>query len=268
MHTSAQVGFDPQAERAFLDSLADGYADVSPYSQVKKDIIASLIEEHLGAARGGDGVQLGCANGYETSRLSALLGSLTVVDGSAVFVERQRVAAVAANVSYICSLFEDFHEQSHGRRYDVAFCSYVLEHVFDPRAVLANLRSVLMPGGTAFVVVPNAMALSRQLALAMGLIERLGDLTDNDVRHGHRRVYDLPSVVADVEASGLEVVAVHGVVLKILADFQLNALLAQGFLTPQHIWGLQALARTAGAEHAALADSIFVVARRPRQQVA
>lgn len=254
-----QLAFDPDAERAFLDSLVSDYTDVSPYSQAKKDVILELIERYLGDGAGRVGLQLGCANGYETQRLAGALDQLTVVDGSAVFVERLAAANRQPDLTFVCSLFEDLDPADHPGGYTDVFCSYVLEHVYDPRQVLTTVRGLIRPGGRLFVVVPNHLALSRQLAQAMGLLDRLEDLTENDLRHGHRRVYDRESLVADVEASGYSVVAVHGVVLKILADFQLNRLLGDGFLTADHVEGLQRLAERS-PEFARLSDSIFLVA--------
>ncbi len=39
--------------------------------------------------------------------------------------------------------------------FDRVYCSEVLEHVIDPRAVIAGMRRVLKPGGLAVVSVPN-----------------------------------------------------------------------------------------------------------------
>lgn len=251
--------FDRDAERAFLNGLVPDYTDVSPYSEVKKRIIMALVAEHLGDHGRGRGLQLGCANGYETKQLADRLEHLMVVDGSSVFVDRLVGENLLPNVTFRCALFEDVHAGTDPDRYDYIFCSYVLEHVFDPQVILRNMASLLAPGGRMFIVVPNCRALSRQLALHMGLLERLEDLTENDHRHGHRRVYDRESLVSQVESAGLEVRDVRGVILKILADFQLNQLLGEGFLTPEHVVAMQAVAE-AGVHNSGLADSIFVAA--------
>jgi 2-polyprenyl-3-methyl-5-hydroxy-6-metoxy-1,4-benzoquinol methylase len=255
---SATAKFDPEKEKTFLNGLVSDYKDVSPYSQVKKDVITRLLDSYITNGAQKSGLQYGCANGYETQQLASRLHDLTVVDGSTVFVDRLLAANTLSHTSFTCSLFEDFDFARNGRKYDYIFCSYIFEHVFDPQIVLANIRTLLKPSGLLFIVVPNYLALSRQIALKMGLLQRLEDLTENDHRHGHRRVYDRDSLSQEVTSAGLVVRDVKGVVLKILADFQLNKLLSDGFLKPEHIYALQQLAQE--PEHVNLSDSLFLVA--------
>ena len=255
---SLSTTFDPVQEKAFLNGLVSDYQDVSPYSKLKKDVILRLLETYLLGSKEKTGLQYGCANGYETQELASRLRSLTVVDGSSVFVDRLLAANEHANTSFVCSLFEDFDFSTHPVKYDYVFCSYIFEHVFDPSIVLANIKTLLKPGGLLFVVVPNYLALSRQIALKMGLIQRLEDLTENDHRHGHRRVYSRDSLCREITSAGLTVRHIKGIVLKILADFQLNKLLGNGFLTPAHIVALQELAQE--PQNVELSDSMLLVA--------
>ena len=104
------------------------------------------------------------------------------------------------------------------------------------------------------------MALSRRLALEMGLVASLSDLTENDHKHGHRRTYTLETLIEEVTAAGFHVAEASGIVFKILADFQLNKLLSTGFLTKEHVLGMQSLAQH--KENIAYSDSIFLVLRK------
>ncbi|HEX2618149.1 MAG TPA: class I SAM-dependent methyltransferase [Flavobacteriales bacterium] len=252
--------FDADKERDFLNGLVKDYTDSSPYSEIKKDIIVRLMLDRM-PRREGNGLQFGCANGFETGLLAQHLRQLDVVDGSSVFIERLKQEK-ATNISYHCALFEDYDHASTGATYDYLSCNYILEHVFDTQVVLQNIRGLMHAESLLFVTVPNSDALSRRLALQMGLIPSLSALTENDHRHGHRRTYTFASIKADVQAAGFEIVEESGIVLKILADFQLNKLLKDGFLTEAHIRGLQAMA--ASPECIAFSDSIFLVLRRTR----
>jgi SAM-dependent methyltransferase len=51
-------------------------------------------------------------------------------------------------------------------RFDIVTCHFVLEHVVDVPAVLANLRDLLAPGGRLFLSVPNALANPGDLLVA------------------------------------------------------------------------------------------------------
>jgi 2-polyprenyl-3-methyl-5-hydroxy-6-metoxy-1,4-benzoquinol methylase len=247
--------FNRSKEQEFLNSLVTDYKDVSPYSQIKKEIILSLIDSHITPGKECTALQLGCANGFETEQLAQRVKHLVVADGSSLFIERVKAANTYEHVEFIETLFEDLNDQSLDQRFDYIFCNYILEHVYDTHVILNNMRSLLKPEGIMFIVVPNAYALSRQLAQAMGLLTNLEDLTENDHKHGHRRVYDADRIIDDVTQCSFKVIHKHGLVLKILADFQLNKLLKDGFLTKDHILGLQKLAT---AENMHFADSIFL----------
>jgi hypothetical protein len=119
--------------------------------------------------------------------------------------------------------------------------------------------SVLNDGGLLMIVVPNARALSRQLALHMGLLKDLKELTANDLNHGHRRVYDRPALNRDIEAAGFENVSQGGIMFKILADFQMDELIGNGMLQREHIDGLYKL----GLEYPEFSGSLFSICRRP-----
>jgi 2-polyprenyl-3-methyl-5-hydroxy-6-metoxy-1,4-benzoquinol methylase len=248
---------DFSEERTFLDSLAGQYRDQTPYSTIKKELIAGLILERMENSGRKSGLQLGCSNGYETALLADHLAALDVLDGSSVFIGRARQQETRPHVTFHLSLFEEFSLPEGRQPYDYIFCNYILEHVYDARAVLERMRGMLRPGGTLFAVVPNAYAFSRQLAREMNLVGNLKSLTENDLRHGHRRVYDRESLLADFAAGGFEVTECRGIVFKILADFQLNSLLGSGILTKEHISGLFRM----GLDRPDFSDSLFITAQ-------
>jgi 2-polyprenyl-3-methyl-5-hydroxy-6-metoxy-1,4-benzoquinol methylase len=202
---------------------------------------------------GGRALELGCSDGFMTEMIAARVDDLDVVDGSAKFLAEAQKRNLP-NVTFVYSLFEEFTSPV---KYDAVFASYILEHVADPVAVMRMARSVLKPQGLLFIVVPNARALSRQLAAHMGLLENLKNLTENDHNHGHRRVYDRVDLNRDVAAAGFHTIAQGGIMLKILADFQLDRLLTDGTLTDAHVDALYRL----GLEYPDLCGSLFSVCR-------
>jgi hypothetical protein len=132
-----------------------------------------------------------------------------------------------------------------------------MEHVLEPSLVLKMVRQVLKPDGLLFMVVPNARALSRQLAIHMGLIPDLKALTENDLVNGHRRVYDRVYFNREIEQTGFESIAEGGLMLKILADFQLDKLIDDGMIQQAQIDGLYKL----GLEYPDLCGSLFSICR-------
>jgi 2-polyprenyl-3-methyl-5-hydroxy-6-metoxy-1,4-benzoquinol methylase len=246
-------------EKDFLNEVSLTYfQDLEPYSRIKKDIIMDIMNEFLEKSKFKRAIQMGCANGYETEQLSYKFKSLDVVDGSSNLIEHLNSKSKLKNVKYIHSLFEEFKIRKSDEKYDYIIANYIMEHVLDSNLVLKKFAEIIKPEGHLFIVVPNANALSRRLALNMGLLEDLAELTENDKKHGHRRVYNKDSITNELIESGWQTVYSRGIIFKILADFQLNKLLKDNFLKNEHIIGLQKLAD--GNEN--FCDSIFVVARR------
>jgi trans-aconitate methyltransferase len=238
-------------ERKFLEQVYHTYTvDTSSQTRVMRELIAKTFVPYL---KRGVGLELGCSDGFMTEMLAAKLERLDVVDGSERFLAEARKRQLP-NVAFTRALFEEFRSVT---RYDFVFASYILEHVLDPLAVMRMVRSVIKLDGLLMIVVPNARALSRQLALHMGLLKDLKELTPNDHNHGHRRVYDRVALNSDVGAAGFEVVAQGGIMLKILADFQMDRLIDDGMLLQQQIDGLYAL----GLEYPDLTGSLFAICR-------
>ncbi|MDA0979384.1 MAG: class I SAM-dependent methyltransferase [Proteobacteria bacterium] len=238
-----------QKEREFLNTVYAAYTlDDAPQTQTMRRLIARTFSPFI---QGGCALELGCSDGYMTEILAAQVDTLHVVDASESFIAEASERALP-NVSFFCNLFEEFDTET---RYDYVFASFILEHVLEVGPVLATVRRLLKPGGRFFAVVPNARALSRQLALHMGLLPELTELTENDLKYGHRRVYDRVHFNRDLEAAGFHPVSQGGIMLKILADFQLDQLIGEGFLEDSHIDGLYKL----GLEYPDLCGALFSI---------
>jgi 2-polyprenyl-3-methyl-5-hydroxy-6-metoxy-1,4-benzoquinol methylase len=238
-------------EREFLDKVYHTYTvDTSAQTMAMRQLIVRVFSPYL---KGGRGLELGCSDGFMTEMLAQRVDHLDVVDGSKRFLEEAGKRKLA-NVKFIYSLFEEFETKE---AYDCVSASYILEHVRDPVAVMRMAGSVLKPDGLLLVVVPNARALSRQLALHMGLLKNLKELTQNDHNHGHRRVYDRVDLDRDIAAAGFENVSQGGIMLKILADFQMDQLIGKKILKQEHIDGLYSL----GLEYPDLCGSLFSICK-------
>ncbi len=239
-----------QHEQDHLNELYTKYTlNDDPQTKAMREFAFQIIEPYLSAEKSG--LELGCSDGYFTGMLASRLKTLDVVDGSIHFIEAARQRNLG-NVRYHLSLFEEFAPDT---QFDFVFASYILEHVIDPMRVLSMVRSVLKPGGLLYIVVPNARALSRQLAMHMGLYADLKTLTENDLRFGHRRVYDRVHLNRETEAAGFRDVAQGGIMLKILADFQMDKLINLGILGESQLNGLFRL----GFEYPDMAGSLFSV---------
>lgn len=248
-------------ENAFLDKVSETYAiSISPSSQdnLTRELVVRTFTPFInGRSRA---LELGCSNGYMTHQISQLVDAIDVIEGSKKFVEKARKLNTQKNTHFIYTLFEEYETDV---RYDYVFATFVLEHVIDVNKVLGMIRSVLKPNGLLFVSVPNANALSRQLAYHMGLIPDLKELTENDLHSGHRRVYDRVVLNRDLTEAGFAIISQGGILLKPLADFQMDKMIDSGILQEPQLNGLYKL----GFEYPDLCGYLFAVCKLPLSDI-
>ena len=199
----------------------------------------------------GSALEMGCFEGGFTHRLAEIYDDVTVVEGSADLV------AVASKklgdkVKFYTSWFETFEP---GRLFDNIFLIHTLEHIDDPVALLARVRSWLSPTGRLFLAVPNAEAASRQIAVAMGLISHTCAVTEGEALHGHQRTYRMDTLKLDVTRAGLRIGDSGGVLFKPLANFQFDKAMQSGIIDDAYLNGCYEL----GKLYPTLCASIYVI---------
>ena len=239
-------------EKALLEKYASNYITSNDSSQQRlmRELEIRVFGQYIDQ---GTALELGCEIGYMSELIAPRVAQLDIVDASELFLNQTKMRGMT-NTRYFCSLFEEFKPPC---RYDYVFASHVLEHLKDVQDVLAMVRVALTGKGLLFVAVPNARALSRQLARHMGLITSLYDLTPNDLRGGHRRVYDRVALDRELERAGFEVIARGGIFFKFLADFQMDKLIDLKILEKAHLEGLFNL----GNEYPDMCADIYAIAR-------
>lgn len=90
--------------------------------------------------------------------------------------------------------------------FDCAICSHVLEHLYEPAAVLNRIASTVRPGGHVIVALPNIMTFQSRSKFLLGRFQyTLGGLMDST----HFRFFDRASALALLHRAALEVVSVR-----------------------------------------------------------
>jgi 2-polyprenyl-3-methyl-5-hydroxy-6-metoxy-1,4-benzoquinol methylase len=168
--------------------------------------------------RSGDILELGPAEGLLTEELQQYANTLTLVEGSSVFCDQLRKKFPHAIV--INELFEDVNLK---QKYDYIILGHVLEHVDDPINILKKFKKNLKPGGLVLAAVPNSHSIHRQAAVLMGLLSKESAMSEKDIHHGHKRVYN-PSLFREhFLQAGYNIEVFGGYWLKPLSDAQLEA---------------------------------------------
>jgi 2-polyprenyl-3-methyl-5-hydroxy-6-metoxy-1,4-benzoquinol methylase len=220
--TTAPLGtgahsWSPDVERSRLDTVAQWYDSARG---LNRELVKWAAKRIVRRASGTRVLELGCASGMMTEELARRFGRLDVVEGAVRYASRARELVPPEGRVHHC-LFEEFYPSEE---YDLIVMAWVLEHVADARVLLSRAGRWLSPGGEIHVVVPNAESLHRRTGLQMGMLDRLEDLNEPDLAIGHRRVYTWQALTADIEAAGLRLANMEGILLKPLPSEMMETL--------------------------------------------
>ncbi len=200
---------------------------------------------------GARALELGCYKGDMTEQILGYFERLTVVEGASELCELVS-KRFPGKLEVINSTFESARID---RGYDVVFLVHTLEHLDDPVGVLSRVKGWLAPGGRLFVAVPNANALSRQIAVRMGLISHNSAVTPSEKEHGHRITYSMDVFLDHLRRAGFKIVQEGGVLVKPLANFQFDKALAAGIVDEKYLDGCFEL----GKRYPDLCASLYAV---------
>src|SRR5664279_1337702 len=155
------------------------------FDTIIRRYLLQTLEPHF--VPGGSVLELGCYKGDMTEQILEYFPAITAIEAASDLAEIVR-KRFPGRVNVVCATFE---AAQFPQRYDNVFLVHTLEHLDHPVEVLAKIRPWLTPSGKLFVAVPNANALSRQIAVRMGLIEYNAAVTPAEAQHGHRRTYSM-----------------------------------------------------------------------------
>lgn len=105
--------------------------------------------------RGLDVIDMACGEGYGLAVLARRAARVTGVEANPEAFEHARLRYQGPGVSVVRDLVERYREPA-----DAIVFLQTIEHVPEPDAVLRHFRSMLRPGGRAFVSTPNVLTLA------------------------------------------------------------------------------------------------------------
>jgi 2-polyprenyl-3-methyl-5-hydroxy-6-metoxy-1,4-benzoquinol methylase len=114
-----------------------------------------VYEWIAGRVAGRRVVDMACGEGYGSNILAAGAASVVGVDANPEAHEHARLRYVRPNLRFERDLVESFAEPC-----DAVVFLQTIEHVEDPGAILEHFKSMLAPGGVAYVSTPNLLTLA------------------------------------------------------------------------------------------------------------
>lgn len=202
----------------------------------------------------GRALELGCYKGESTQWLAGRYNDLTVVEAAPSLVAAAQ-ARFGETIRFFCSTFE---EVELNETFDAIFLINTLEHLDDPVGVLRRIRGWLSPRGRLFLLVPNAQAPSRQIAVKMGLITHNAAVTEAEFKNGHRNTFSFDTLERTAREAGLSAMHRGGLIFKALANYQFDRALEAGIISEAYVEGCYQL----GMQYPELCASIFLICER------
>jgi 2-polyprenyl-3-methyl-5-hydroxy-6-metoxy-1,4-benzoquinol methylase len=114
------------------------------------------VYEWIAAQTAGKRVlDMACGEGYGSDVLAARAAGVVGVDANPEAHEHARLRYVRPNLRYERDLVESFAEPC-----DAVVFLQTIEHVQEPGTILEHFKSMLAPGGAAYVSTPNLLTLA------------------------------------------------------------------------------------------------------------
>lgn len=215
----------------------------------------------------GSVLELGSSKGEFTGLLIDHFDNVTCVEASKEAIEEAKdnlwfyteyhlTTLGWSGLKFYNSTFEDVVLP---KKYDNIILTHVLEHVDNPVALLRKIKDEwLADGGHLFIVVPNANAASRQIAVKMGIIPYETAVIPSEAEQGHKRTYTYWNLDDDVIDAGLNTIHQSGIFFKAFANFQWDQILDTDIISKEYLDGCYEL----GRKYPDLSSSILLVCKK------
>jgi len=236
----------------FWDQIAEGYNALhdewSGLLALVRRHEFDVFYEHRNSEK--NVLEVGLGNGVFTRFLSEHFQEVFAVDASTKAIELvQEELKDRENIRFVQAFVEDLQLE---KPVDNVVLSHVLEHLDDPIRALKKLKGVIHEKTTVYLSVPNANSLHRQVAVKMGLLDKVNALNVTDKKLGHKRVYSPTLFREHVQKAGFKIERFGGSLLKPLTNKQIqdtwDERMVKGFIS-------------LGNDYPELCGDIYIIAR-------
>jgi 2-polyprenyl-3-methyl-5-hydroxy-6-metoxy-1,4-benzoquinol methylase len=201
-----------------------------------------------------DCLELGAGNGNFTIKLAKFFNKITIVEGSLKSINKIK----RLNIKNIDIINQDIEKINIKKKFNNIFIVHTLEHLKKRIYTLKKIKNLLTNKGILYVATPNANAISRQIAVKMGLIKKNNSITPGERSHGHQITYDLKKLEKDIIAAGFSIKESGGIFFKSLANFQIDLAVKKKIINQNYLDACYEL----GNLYNDFCSSIFVIAKK------
>jgi len=180
------------------------------------DRLVGVIQTHktIECGEGESILDVGCGVGDYTPMFLKKFKKVVGIDPSEKFIKQARKQN--KKVDYRVSYGETFKTDE---KFDTINMTMLLEHVDNPVSLLKHLKKYLAPMGRIIIHVPNSNSITRRLGVLMGIIPSLSHISKKEKDfYGHKRVYNLSSLIKDCEKADFYDIEFGGILYKPLPN--------------------------------------------------
>jgi SAM-dependent methyltransferase len=149
--------------------------------------------DYLAARKAATVVDVGCGTGYGALELRRACAEVIGIDADPGSVAAARTRAEGAGVRILHHTLGEgsLTDTLSARPVDAVVAFETIEHLLNPEAAMADIASIVTPGGTLIVSVPGS----------------LSEATGQDgllINHGHKRAFTYSSLERLLDVAGFE----------------------------------------------------------------
>jgi len=215
----------------------------SDFESVQARMRKRMLLDWLGRRQPRRLLEVGCGTDALFNHFPAFERFVVVEPGVQFADQARRDAGSDPRIAVVETIVEEACTALAGERFDAVVVSGLLHEVPDPAAVLDVLRPLCTRQTQVHVNVPNARSLHRLLALEMGLIADLREISARQRALQQPRTFDLESLRALCRDGGFAEVESGSYFVKPFSHRQMAELQAGGLLDERMLDGLYGLER-------------------------
>lgn len=229
-----------------LNQYSQDYSE-QPYEKFQVEFRRTQVIKSLNNFKARTFLEVGC--GFEP--LFCYFNSFeswTTVEPSEIFfaaanTKKKTLDRDTEKINILNNFFEEINEELIRAKPDVIIISSLLHEVNSPSAFLKHARSLCAPKSFVHVNVPNAFSLHRLLALEMGLITSLNELSQSNLLFQQHSVFDLNRLSHICRSSGFEIINSGTFAPKLFTHNQMDLLLKYNIICEDVIKAISRLSK-------------------------